>query len=375
MEKKVINYKRTLVNLIFSLIGTAIVVGIGIKAFFFFMPFVLGWLLSCVAFPVVKAIEKRVNNVRKLSSAMIIIGVLGILVLMVYLAIRGLIIATEGMIDNLPEYYEFLKVQVLQVIENLSGLFAYLPEEMRATFGLFSENMSSYIADIFTAISEPTVSAAGNVAMMIPTYLVYFIVIILSAYFFTSDRENVLMWINKYVPQFILQRMDLVNQNLKHGVGGYFKAQFKIMGVIFLILAISLSLLGVQYSIFVAFIIALLDFFPVFGTGTIMIPWILFVALANEYKFALFLTIIYIITQVVRQLIQPKLVADSIGMNPLLTLVLLFVGFQWASVLGMIIAIPIGLILINLVKAGAFDYIIGDVKILAKGILNLRKMD
>ena len=84
------------------------------------------------------------------------------------------------------------------------------------------------------------------------------------------------------------------------------------------------------------------------------------------------LIIIYAVTQLVRQVIQPKLVGDSMGLNPLFTLVLLYIGYKVGSVLGMIFAVPIGVITVNLYKAGAFDYILDDVKILAEGVLSLR---
>ena len=78
-------------------------------------------------------------------------------------------------------------------------------------------------------------------------------------------------------------------------------------------------------------------------------------------------------SQVVRQLLQPKLVGDSMGMNPLVTLLLLYVGYRIKGVLGMILAVPLGLVLINMCQAGAFDYILDDVKILVEGILGLRE--
>lgn len=84
------------------------------------------------------------------------------------------------------------------------------------------------------------------------------------------------------------------------------------------------------------------------------------------------LIVLYGVTQLVRQLIQPKLVGDSIGLNPLLTLFLLYIGYKVGSILGMIFAVPVGMIVINLFKAGAFDYILDDVKILAEGVMSLR---
>lgn len=85
------------------------------------------------------------------------------------------------------------------------------------------------------------------------------------------------------------------------------------------------------------------------------------------------LIILYGVTQLVRQLIQPKLVGDSMGMQPLPTLLFLYIGYKAGGIFGMIFAVPIGMIVINLYKAGAFDYILEDVKILMEGILSLRE--
>lgn len=104
-----------------------------------------------------------------------------------------------------------------------------------------------------------------------------------------------------------------------------------------------------------------------------MIPWAIYKFLVGDYKMVAALVILYGVTQLVRQLIQPKLVGDSMGLNPLYTLFLLYLGYRVGSVLGMIFAVPIGLILLNLYQAGAFDYILDDVKILAEGILSLRE--
>lgn len=167
--------------------------------------------------------------------------------------------------------------------------------------------------------------------------------------------------------------MTLVMDNLRYAVGGYFRAQFKIMGIVFLILLLGFALLKIKYFALVAFLIAFLDFLPFFGTGTAMIPWALYKLLVGDYKTALLLVVIYAITQVSRQILQPKLVADSMGMNPLVTLILLYVGYRVSSVLGLILSVPIGMVVINMCQAGAFDYIFDDARILIDGILRLRE--
>ena len=102
-------------------------------------------------------------------------------------------------------------------------------------------NLDQYMGDLVSRISEPTVMAAGNFAKRIPSILISFIVTIISAYFFIADRENIILWAKKIFPKPIVERMTMVTDNLKYAVGGYFKAQFKIMAVVFAILLVALG--------------------------------------------------------------------------------------------------------------------------------------
>ena len=213
----------------------------------------------------------------------------------------------------------------------------------------------------------------GNIAKSIPSIIIGTFVAVLSAYFFVADREPVVAWFKKVIPQSVYQRLTMVVTNFKFSVGGYFKAQFKIMGVVGAILLVGLSILRIKYVIVLSIIIAFLDFLPFLGTGTAFVPWCAYTFLVGDYKRLIFLVVLYATTQIVRQLIQPKLVGDEVGLKPLPTLVFIYIGYRLGGVLWMILAVPIGMIIINMVKAGAFDYIINDVKILAKGIKSLRE--
>jgi len=102
-------------------------------------------------------------------------------------------------------------------------------------------------------------------------------------------------------------------------------------------------------------------------------PFFYMSGFSADYKMALGLLVLYPITQIVHRIIEPKLLGDSVGLPPLLTLVLIYIGYKVGSVLGMIFAVPIGIIIINMYKARAFDYILDDAKILLEGILDLRK--
>lgn len=366
-------YWKVIVSLTFSLIATVAVVAMGVGLIKVFMPFVIGWIISCIANPVVCWLDKKLKIEKKLGSAIIIVVVLGGVIALLYLVISLLIKELGSWILSLPDLFESISAEMEQVADNLSGILNMLPEGIRNTWNTFTSNVGDSLGKVVADLSEPTILKAGNVAKQIPSIVIGGFVMVLSAYFFVADRECVVAWVKKVTPDAIYKRLSMAVSHFKFAVGGYFIAQFKIMGVVCVILLIGLSLLKVEYAVVLSILIGLLDFLPFFGTGTAFIPWAIYTVLTGDYMRALFLVIIYVISQVVRQLIQPKLVGDEVGMKPLPTLVFIYIGYKLGGFLWMILAVPLGMIIINMYQSGAFDYILDDVKILVQGILSLRE--
>lgn len=366
-------YWKVIVSLAFSLIGTILFIVAGVKLLWFFMPFVIGWFIAFIANPLVCWLEKRLKIVKKLGSAIIIVAVLAGVVSVLYFGISKLADEVGSLIHNFPQIYSELEKGLQEIGESFQGVFSFLPEGIQNGWNAIIVNLDSAMGKIISEISEPTVAAAGNLAKRIPSVLVSTIVTIVAAYFFIAERDEVILWFKRITPEPIQKRMSMVIDNMKYAVGGYFKAQFKIMIVVGVILFIGFKIMRVNYSVILAILIAFLDFLPVFGTGTAIWPWAVYKVLSGDYKMTIMLLVLYGITQLVRQVIQPKLVGDGLGMQPLVALVLLFVGYKLGSLVGMIFAVPIGMIVMNMYKAGAFDYILDDVKILIKGIMSLRE--
>ena len=373
MKKDTRPYWKVAASLFFSLLGTILFIVIGVQAIGFFMPFVIGWFIAYLAYPLVGWMESRVKIKKKLGSALIIILVIAIVAGLGYLGIVKLIREIQMALTNAPDLYQDLEAGLREIGARFQGVYKMLPENIQSGWNSLIQNMDEKAGSVIAGIGNPAVEATGNVVKRIPGIFVSVIVALVSAYFFTAQREEIIQWSKKVAPKAIEARMSIVMYNLKYAVGGYFKAQFKIMVVVGLILLCGFLILGVDYAFLLAILIAFLDLLPFFGTGTALIPWAVYKFFVMDIKTAVALLIIYGITQLVRQIIQPKLVGDSIGLSPLLTLLLLYAGYRVGGLLGMIVAVPIGMIILNLYKAGAFDYILDDVKILIRGIASLRE--
>lgn len=362
-------------NIVVPVTGMSLVCFLGPRLLKFFMPFVIGWLIAMIANPLVRLLERKLKIVRKHSSVIIVVVVLAAVIGLLYLLISRIAIEVAELVKDLPQIYESVRLEVQGAFASLEHLVDRLPQGVEDTIHRINENLGGYISDLVQKIAFPTVTVAGNVAKRIPAALVHSIVVILSSYFFIVEREQILRFWKHLAPEGLLQYYDFFRQDVRKLIGGYFLAQFRIMFVVAGILMVGFVVLGVPYGLLLAVLIALLDFLPLFGTGTALFPWAFVKLLTGEYPFAVGLILLYVLTQVVRQIIQPKIVGDSMGLPPLMTLLFLYLGFKLNGISGMILAVPIGIIGLNLYKYGAFDSLIENVRLLAAEIQNFRKQD
>lgn len=368
-----VKYLKILTNFMVLILGLFLVVYIGPKVAVFFMPFLIGWIIAMIANPLVKVLEKKVKILRKHSSMGIIIVVLGLIVLGGYFGIAKIVKEASEFLSNAPAMYKSLLADFEQVGDKFKIIYDRLPSGIQESITEIGKNFSAYIGKAVETLSVPTIEAVKKLASNLPAMLIAIIITILSSYFMLIEKEKISAWAKKNVPESIKLNYSIVGNNLKRVVGGYFKAQFKIMGIVAVILFAGFLILGVRYSIFLALVIAILDFLPFLGTGTVLIPWAIVKFLTSDVKMGVGLLVIYGASQLIRQLIQPKILGETMGLNPLPTLIFMYTGYKLSGVLGMIIAVPVGMIIINLFEAGIFDRTIKDVKEIVRDINNFRK--
>mgnify|MGYP001667437623 FL=1 len=366
-------YLRMILNIVIPLLGLCLVIFLGPRLLHFFMPFVVGWILALLANPLVRFLERRVKLVRRHGSMLIIIAALAIVISLFYGA--GLLVYREmgSFLADAPEIYQSVIAEIENALQNGRKLAEYFPQNLQPPLLAFSDNLDGLFGKLVSRAAEPTVQIAGHVAKSIPNLLVNMVIIILSSYLFLADRESIMRWLKEHLPAFVFRYIEYMKRDAKGLIGGYFLAQFRIMCVVALILAAGFLVLGVRYGVLLAFLTAILDFLPIFGTGTVLFPWAVVKLFAGEYAYATGLILLYILTQVVRQIIQPKIVGESMGLPPLMTLFLLYLGFKLRGLTGMILAVPVGLVFINFYKYGAFDSMIRNFRMLMEAIQKFRR--
>ncbi|MBD5528603.1 MAG: sporulation integral membrane protein YtvI [Lachnospiraceae bacterium] len=367
-------YFKALVNLGVALAIFLLVVLLLPRLLIWFMPFVLAGIISMIASPLVRFFEEKMKLKRKWASAFVIIVVIALVVLVLYLVGAKLIEEGLGLLGALPEMWESMKEDLSSVGESLNGIYEKLPLDTQQTISSLGDQVGEFMAGLFERIGTPTITAAGNFAKQLPSVLIGIIMCLLASYFFVADRYRIGSWVREHAPASIMSRYDMIRRSILKSVGGYFKAQLKIEVWMYLLLVIGLSILRVNYALLIAVGIAFLDLLPFFGTGTVMVPWALIKICSGDYKMAMGLLIIWGGGQLARQIIQPKIVGDSIGMEPIPTLFLLYVGYKLGSVVGMIIAVPLGMLVATMYQEGVFDTTKNSIAILISGLNHFRKL-
>ena len=357
-------YFKVFINLGIAAVILLLSVFLVPKVLVFFMPFVIGWIIAMIANPLVRFFEEKLKIRRKAGTAFVIIAVIALVVLAGYLIGSKIAQEAAGLVKGLPEMWNSAEEDFRTIGKNLDVLYSRFPENIRSAIADIGDQMEGFLGELVGQAGTPTIEAVGNFAKNVPTIIVGIIMCLLSAYFFVAEREYMSVHVKSHMPESIVYHWDMMARSFKRAVGGYFKAQLKIEIWMYLLLVAGFTVLKVDYALLIALGIAVLDFLPVFGTGTVLLPWAVIKILSSDYKMAVGLLIIWCGGQLARQIIQPKIVGDSIGVPPIPTLFLLFIG-----------AVPIGIILSNMYEEGVFDTTINSLKILFAGINNFRRLE
>lgn len=376
MDRKPIGTEnlKLIVNILISLVILLLCIFLVPRLVLFFMPFVIGWLISCIANPLVVFLERKLKIRRKAGTVVVIVCVIAAVSGLGYGLGIVLWRQISGFVQEIPAMWEAVR----QDFDTFGAWIDHYIGVRSPKFADALNNLGNIIGEMITNLPKSfdfsTFEGMGSMVGNIASVLISIIMCMLSAYFFIADREWLGSFLNRLLPETVMRKYDVFASSLKQAVGGYFKAQFRIEIWMYVLLLIGLTVLKVRYGLLIALLIAFLDFLPFFGTGIVLIPWALVNVIGGNYLRALGFLIIWGSGQLFRQLIQPKIMGDSIGMEPIPTLFLLFIGYRLAGVGGMLVAVPIGIIVVNMNEAGFFDTPKYSLRLLVRNMNQFRQL-
>lgn len=326
------------------------------------MPFIIGGLIACAVSPMVKFFEEKIKMHRKAGSAIVICLSISLVVALIYFIASFLVGQGISLMNSLPEMMAEISSSTEGIVNYISSLISKLPDFIETAVRKEIGEADSYASGLFTKASEWAIAFVTNLVTNMPMAILSTVVAILSAYFFVSENITLVSLIQKYCPERLLELFLKITNGTKHAVGGYLIAQFKIEGCVYILLLLGFLILRVPFAWLVALGVAILDILPIFGTGTALVPWAIIEGLNGRFATAIGLLIIWGLSQLLRQFIQPKFVGNQVGLSEISTLVLMYAGFVLGGVVGMIFSVPIGIVVYSLYKEHVFDSVLGSFK-------------
>ena len=324
---------------IFSILFAFLLVWLAIRFFLpLFSPFLLGTLLALAAEPMVSFLQKRLRLPRGISAG-IGVSLAFTLLSLVVLCLCGLLIRKLGQLGSvLPDLGQTAKTGFTLIQDRLLQLSSHTPESLRP---MLQQTVNRFFSDgaafLDKAISY-LLGLAGTLLTQVPDSALSLGTAVISAFLISAKLPRLRRWILRRIPRERLQSLAAAFRRIRRILAGWLTAQCKLAGVSFVILFLGLVILQIPHALLWAFIISLVDALPVLGTGTVLLPWSLVCFLQGDPPRALGLVSTYVVVTLTRSMLEPKFLGRHLGLDPLTTLVALYIGFRLWGIGGMILA-------------------------------------
>lgn len=229
-----------------------------------------------------------------------------------------------------------------QVLANSDYLQKHLPEE---TFQKLQEYTSD-IAEQGLAVGTWLLNKLLTSITSASTFFFNLLIGMILAYFLSVESELWKRLAKDKTPRTFKLAFEFLKVNVLKGIGTYLKAQLKLVSLTFVIVLISLLAIGVNNAFSVAVLTAFFDVLPLLGVASLFIPWIGYLFIVGQTSLAVKLLVIMIVVLLVRQILEPKITGDSLGVSAFTTLAFMVVSLSLFGVAGLILS-PVLIILIK----------------------------
>ena len=292
---------------------------------------------------------------RKTSAILILVLVMSIIIGFLVWGIVSLISESSNLLQNFNIYMEKANEIIQNLLASIDLSKIKIPQEI---MNIAQNSFQEFLGTVSTWAKELLTSVLNGITS-IPTVVIYIVITLLSLYFICTDKIYMVDQLEHHFPRKWVKKLAMHIKEITKVLGGYLKAEAILVLVSFFISVVGLYLLkfagfNLPFPLLAALIIGFVDALPIFGSGTVMIPWAILCAIDGDIKLGMAILVLWIIMSIVRQFMEPRLVSKQIGIHPIFTLIAMYTGFKLIGVIGMLIG-PIVLIVLKNIFGSLID--------------------
>lgn len=330
------------------------------KLTIFYIPFLIAYIISIIIDPIIKFVNKNVHISRKVSSVIVLATIFIIIATLLVWGIVRLVAETTNLLEGLNVYLE----KTLNFISERVSNFDFSKYKVSDDVINIFENTTTDYLNTFAKYLKDLLTKVLNYITSLPNMFINVIITILATYFITSDKFYILDRMEHHLSKKMVGKIAKHTKEITSSLGGYLKAEIILSIITFMVVLTGLNIfyligMNVDYPILMAIVIGFVDALPILGAGSIMLPWSIILFINSNNSLAFSVIGLYIFIVVLKQLLEPKLVSNNIGIHPIFTLIAMYTGFKLIGIMGLLIG-PIVLIIIKNIFAESLD----------KGIIN-----
>ena len=358
---------------VLALGAAALAVWVGLPMASLLSPFLLALVLAWALNPAVRWLQRKTRLSRKAVSLALVALVFSVAGGALFGLGWAAVDQVRSLFDNrqslLDELLDGLAGAVNSVGGWLEGLGDFLPQGVLDT----GENLTDALIRWARGLDYDRWLAdmAGRTPSMVTglsNFAVALVVFVMASYFITGDYPRLRFEAADRVPMAARDFCRSAKDIFISAFGGYLKSQLILSAGVFAILTAGFMLMRQPYGLLLALGLAVLDFIPIIGAGTVMVPWAVADMLLGRYGEAAALMSVWGVIALFRRFAEPKILGGQTGLSPILSLVGIYAGMKLGGVPGMVVGPLLLLVCINLAKLGIFRPALDDLALAASDI-------
>ena len=317
------------------------------------LPFLLGFIVAYLLRPAVRFFVRHSGISVRGGAVVAAVLLYALLAVAVWLAGLFLFAQAQAMAKELPLFYKqavepFFTDYAMRLTRWMTRILPHFGGSVEEVFAALGTAMQN----AFLSVSDWLIKLVSGIAKGIPTFLLGLLFTIFSSVLISMEYERVSAFVLCQIPKrlhgVIVNARNFLVKTLSKALYAY----LLLAAITFAELLAGFWLLGIPRAVTAAVIIALLDLLPILGSGAALIPWGIYLLLAQNYFAGVGMLILWVVLAVVRQIMEPKIVGDRIGQHPLVTVTAMYAGLRLCGFWGLILFPVACLLLVYLQQNG-----------------------
>ena len=294
------------------------------------LPFIISWLIATAVY----SPSERISRISGISERILrlILSLLTVIImfLAVFLFIRGLTLIISDLIGNMKGGEGIYKLMDSVLSANASLVADILPEGLASKV---TDAIGAMLSAVLSAVAEVLTAFVGA----LPKVFLFLLATIISLVYFSLDYDRISVFLDNILPNGAFAAIRSYFSAAVGVIGKYVRSYSIILAITYLTVFFGFLILSVENPASLALLVALLDLLPIIGVGTVLIPWSIMALAAGNRFMGIGLIILFVVNSVIRQLAEPKIVGKSLDLHPIITLILIYVGYSLFGATGLLL--------------------------------------